>query len=278
MRLCGQAFWHVRKYFEEGYWRTSQWCFKAYVRILCTAFRRKVKDAQEHRGYEDVLELWLSSLRHRYNFPTEPQTKWQCSGKNKFSEKKKLHRYKVEVSVMSSGLTTRCAHYHGSIAEVEIFCQISEFQNKVSKHYVWELDFVHKELFEHHEEDFWAIFGEKGYQGASDSLRVIKHIQAHIHGVFAANQLEHNQNISSDRIIFKNYFESMSSLWTVLSQKFRWHTSIYDKVAQFFLPTTSWYMRSHPLREVENAYFVGVCNRIRTTAAREAEKRRIIST
>lgn len=59
-------------------------------------------------------------------------------------------------------------HYPGSIADVEILRQNSKFHEEASKRYVRHLDYDENGLPVHHEDDFWAILADRGYQGASD--------------------------------------------------------------------------------------------------------------
>lgn len=87
-----------------------------------------------------------------------------AEGKNYFSGNHKVCGYKVEVSVISLRLAIGCTgHYLGSIPDVERFRQNSGFYNKTFREYVRALHSDDDRLFEHHKDDFWTAFADKGY-------------------------------------------------------------------------------------------------------------------
>lgn len=160
---------------------------------------------------------------------------------------------------MSLRLADDCTeHYPGSIDDVETFRQKSEFHSKASKTYVWERNYDDKGLLEHRTDAFWAILADKDYQSASDSLHIIQFIRAPTRRVLTSGQLEFKRKVLSDHTIFESYFGSVTSLWTILAQKFRYNESIYDNVCLFCLAMKTCHVRSHPLPETDNARFVGV--------------------
>ena len=196
-------------------------------------------------------------------------------GKVYFSVKHKLYGYKVEVSVLPSGLAIGCTkHYPGSISDLEIFRNNSGFHEEASKKVVVDQSYDDNGLHEIHRMDYWGILADKGYQGASEDFRVIHPIKNPPRGVLSTEDQEFNRKVSSDRIIVENYFGRMTSLFTVLSHKYRWNEKLYDKIFKACMALTNFHIKLNPLRNTDGFHYTGVRNRLCSTSLEESDKRK----
>lgn len=165
-------------------------------------------------------------------------------------------------------------HYPGSVADIEIFRQNKIFHEEASKKCVRDLPYNDEGLLDGHRDDFWAILADKGYQGAAEVLRVVHPIRVPLRGQLTPSQVEFNRKVCSDRIVVENFFGRMSSLWTVLSHKYRWNEGLYDDLFRMCLALTNCHVKNNPLRQADTVYFAGVRNRLRFVSNEQMEKRR----
>lgn len=93
-------------------------------------------------------------------------------------------------------------------------------------------------------------------------------------GILSMEDERCNKKVSSDRILVENVFGKLSSLWSVLSYKYRWKEDTYDTILRFCLGMTNFHIRAHSLREGEREIYNRVKNRQYTIGNNTAEKRR----
>lgn len=130
-----------------------------------------------------------------------------------FSGKHKLYGLKVEVSVLSSGITAFCTNdYPGAVSDITIMLKnISihkSLYEKASYENIFEDTAEHHEIYPNH----WAIFCKKGYQGASEFLRVIQTHKKVSNRSLSYDHEKFNSSVNSDRVLLEHYFGRISSL------------------------------------------------------------------
>ena len=198
-----------------------------------------------------------------------------AEGKKYFSGKHKLYGYKVEVSVLPNGFAIGCTKHHpGSVADLEIFRHNRIFHEEATRKYVTDLSFDDMDIVPEHSADYWAILADKGYQGAVDELRVIHPIRTPIRGSLSLADMEFNQKVSSDRIIVENFFGRMTSMFTVLSHKYKWGEKMYDNIFMICLALTNIHIKGFPLRASDRTHYQGVRKRLLHISREEQEKKR----
>ncbi|GMF23168.1 unnamed protein product [Phytophthora fragariaefolia] len=97
----------------------------------------------------------------------------------------------------------------------------------------------------------WAVLADKGYQGLAHDFRPIT---PHKRASLQQLTLEHvatNERIAHDRIVVKNYFERLCSLWAICADKYRWDEDSYDVYFQACVAFTNFHIRDNPLRRVD---------------------------
>lgn len=196
-------------------------------------------------------------------------------GKYYFSGKHKAYGYKVEASVLPNGIcigVTR--HYAGSVSDIDIMRQNEAFHNVQTKKQASEYEITDIGDLRTQYPDRWAILADKGYQGASQILRVIVPKKKPPRGSLTVDDADKNFKISSDRIIVENYFGRLCGLWTLFASQWRWSEDIYDDLFKIAVALTNCHIKSNPLRSDDGKHYNQIRNRLETIATERAEKRR----
>lgn len=108
-----------------------------------------------------------------------------------FSGSHKLCEQKVEISVLSTGLTIWCSlHYPGFVSDIKIFRENETFYEEASKMCVRDFHLNDEELFDDHCDEFWATIADKGYQKTADVLSVVHPVRVLICGHLTPSQVE----------------------------------------------------------------------------------------
>ncbi|KAE8874831.1 hypothetical protein PF003_g41033 [Phytophthora fragariae] len=175
-------------------------------------------------------------------------SKMALSGKSfkPFPGKHHLYGYKVEVSVLPTGLALNCSpHAKGSVSYTTIFRENDAFH----------LNTLKKRLDEMHLEDDGPFTVE--YPRDWDVLT--------------------DKGVSHDRVIVENYFGRMKTLWGVCFDKWRWDEGAYDLFFRVCLALTNAHVRLRPLRAEEGddyqRYDARLCEIGFSIKAREKERR-----
>ena len=170
-----------------------------------------------------------------------------------YSAKHKLYGYKMEVSVLSTGLAA-CASHHrpGLVSDLTMFREMHEFHKTATEKRSDQLAIPEHGLLRSKYPNNWAILADKGYQGAADELRVLCPKKKKPHRMLSFDNEEGNRELSSDRVVVENYFGRMTRLWEVKSCKYRWAEELYDPIVQACVVLTNIYMFWHPLRDQDN--------------------------
>eukprot|EP00644_Phytophthora_capsici_P012971 jgi/Phyca11/13914/fgenesh1_pg.PHYCAscaffold_5_\ len=98
-----------------------------------------------------------------------------CEGRSiYYSGKRKLHGYKVEVSVLPTGKAVNCTkHYPGHVSDIELFRKNQRFHAQSTKKPEAEKRLQDAgPLVDKYPND-WALLADKGYQGLSLHFRAI---------------------------------------------------------------------------------------------------------
>ena len=105
----------------------------------------------------------------------------------------------------------------------------------------------------------WGILGDKGYQGGTRHIRMIHPVKQPINGTLTADEV-FNEELSSDRIIVENYFGRLSSLWTVMSNKYKWNEDTYDLVFRTCVALTNIHVKFNTLRDSDQSFYKSLQN------------------
>lgn len=122
--------------------------------------------------------------------------------------------------------------------------------------------------------DYWAILMDKGYQGCGDILRCYTPTKKTVGKMLSYEDQVQNKKIASDRIIVENFFGRMSTLWGVVSIKYRWDENFYDKFFRMALSLTNYHVRNQPLRAVDGDIFRRLRTRIYSIRSTTVQKRK----
>ncbi|RHZ31905.1 hypothetical protein DYB37_012428 [Aphanomyces astaci] len=116
----------------------------------------------------------------------------------------------VEVSVVPNGFAIDCTKfYKGSVSDKIIF------DEKIDSH----LDSLAKRTGETTLDDSepgmeqLAVLADKGYQGIYHNFRAVLPLKKPVGGILTFAEQAKNDRITSDRIIVKNYFGRLKTLW-----------------------------------------------------------------
>ena len=195
-------------------------------------------------------------------------------GKLYFSGKHKLYGYKTEMSVIPRGYAIGCSkHRPGSISDIDIFYDNLDFHesSEAKGSDMAELD-DDGELNNTYPNQ-WGILGDKGYKGGTRHIRMIHPDKKPINGTLTADEKVFNEELSSDRIIVENYFGRLSSLWTVMSNKYKWNEDRYDLVFRTCVALTNIHVKFNPLRDSDQSFYKSLQNYLVNTGDNISRKR-----
>lgn len=192
-------------------------------------------------------------------------------GKLYFSGKHKLYGYKVEVSVLPNGLAIGCSkHYPGSVSDFDIFRKMLTFHEAQLVKPADDLEVEDPEPGH----ETWALLCDKGYQGIKEICRAIHPKKKPANGILSIAEEQENKSISSDRILVENYFGRMVCLWNILSTKWKWNESNYDKFFKICLALTNYHIRMYKLHVRDSKHYCRVKNRLYSIGEDIVAKRR----
>jgi len=204
-----------------------------------------------------------------------------------YSAKHKLHGFKTEVSVIPTGLAINCFHYRrGSVTYITIFRDNKVFHKGASTKKTQEEGMAEDGPLLECFPGSWIILADKGYQGLSDSFRVVHPKRRCPTMPLTVEEEATNRNISSDRIIVENYFGRLCTLWALCSDKYRWQEAKYEMYFRACVALTNMQVRAHPLCADDGEHYLNDprrLNHIGTTrlqnkreANRRARERRLL--
>ena len=111
-------------------------------------------------------------------------------------------------------------------------------------------------ILESEHEDSWAVFVDKGYQGASEFVsRAVHPTWKPPNRTLTMQQVTENRDMSSDRIIVENYFGLLCNLGGVLSSKYKWKKTSYNLLFKFAVAFTNMPIKWHSLRNDDVQYY-----------------------
>ncbi|ETN04217.1 hypothetical protein PPTG_14925 [Phytophthora nicotianae INRA-310] len=139
-----------------------------------------------------------------------------------YSAKHHLHGHKVDVSVLPNGLALNCTkHYLGIKADIEIFRHNHAFHLQHLLKSSSERNMTDEGPMKDKYPDSWCVLADKGYQGLADDFRVITPIKKRPLQQLTLDEGRTNDRIAHDRVIVENYFERLTTLWAMCSDKYR---------------------------------------------------------
>lgn len=127
--------------------------------------------------------------------------------------------------------------------------------------------------------DSWAILCDKVYQGATEFLLVVHPHRKLSPHTLTTERENFNFCLSSERALVENYYEQMSSLWTIVSFKYRWNHDTYNVSIKLGAGLINIHVLWHPLKKYHRDKYVGYPNRLfaigtESTAKRNAAQRK----
>ncbi|KAE9161320.1 hypothetical protein PF002_g32403 [Phytophthora fragariae] len=195
-----------------------------------------------------------------------------------YSGKHHLYGYKVEISVLPTGLAINCSpHVKGSVSDITIFRDNDAFHLNALKKRPDEMHLEDDGPFTVEYPRDWAVLTDKGYQGLRSDFRAIHpKCQTRLNPL-PLEETRNNDRISHDRVIVENYFGRMKMLWGVCSDKWRWDEGAYDLFFRVCLALTNAHVRLRHLRAEEGDDYQRYDARLReigfSIKAREKERR-----
>lgn len=100
----------------------------------------------------------------------------------------------------------------------------------------------------------WAISTDKCYQGANNTLIVLYPKKKRHHRPLSVDYLQENAELTSDRVIVRNYFGSCTLLWEGTSLKYGLSGHMYDSMFQMCIRLTNIHICKQPLRDAGGAH------------------------
>ncbi|ETV74819.1 hypothetical protein H257_10880 [Aphanomyces astaci] len=165
--------------------------------------------------------------------------------KTYFSKKHGLYGHKVEVSVAPNGLTinvTDCAVGSTNRATPTSATTNDALRDKFPSQ--------------------WSVLADKGYQGTQEYVRGFTPLKRPPHGQLTMEQERSNAKLSSDRVIVKNFFGRLKTLWGLASDKYTWKKDEYNMYFQMCVALTNVHIRFNPLRNVDGEGYNQYKNRL----------------
>lgn len=111
---------------------------------------------------------------------------------------------------------------------------------------------------------------DKAYCGAEQRMRAIfptKNPQT-------SAQIRRNDLISGERVMAENFYGRMTSLWGVISKKYRWDHRLYDKVMGISIALTNAHIDITPLRNDEYQLYKSLVLEYQQVAEEQLERER----
>ena len=90
--------------------------------------------------------------------------------------------------------------------------------------------------------EFWAILMDKGYVGATRSLRAIIPKKKPVRGTLSCSEFIVNSNISSDRVIVENFFGRVTDKFRILGKKYTWDRENLSLVVDVCFSLTNYHI------------------------------------
>ncbi|KAE9133659.1 hypothetical protein PF010_g2742 [Phytophthora fragariae] len=167
-----------------------------------------------------------------------------------YSGKHHLYGYKVEVSVLPTGLALNCSpRAKGSVSDITIFRENDAFHLNALKKRPDEMHLEDDGPFTVEYPRDWAVLTDKDYQVLRSHFRAIHPKRQTRLNPLPLEETRNNDRISHDRVIVENYFGRMKTLWGVCSDKWRWDEGAYDLFFRVCLTLS--HVRLCPLRDEE---------------------------
>jgi hypothetical protein len=191
-----------------------------------------------------------------------------------YSKKHKLHGYKMEVSVLPTGLAINCSHhYKGSEADITIFRKNKEFHVAAATKPATDDNMPDDGPLKEEYPESWIILADKGYQGLAGEMRVVIPTRRRPSTPLTVDQEAINHDISSDRVVVENFFGRLCTLWSLCSDKYRWQEVRYETFFRACLALTDLHVRDHPLRAEDGERYRDYLRRLTTIGAERRERR-----
>lgn len=138
-----------------------------------------------------------------------------------------LYGLKANFSVLSNRIATFCTnHFPGSVSYIKIMTKNISTHESLSKKTNHKRTFEdlnkHDEIHPIHR----AMFYKKGYQGASEFLRIIQARKRVSNRSLPCEQEKFNSSVNSDLMLVVNYFRRLSTFWNISLSKYEWSHSI----------------------------------------------------
>ncbi|RHY70349.1 hypothetical protein DYB30_013643, partial [Aphanomyces astaci] len=183
--------------------------------------------------------------------------------KTYFSKKHGLYGHKVEVSVAPIGLAikvTDCAV--GSMSDFEIFKANLGFHSTHLEKQPSDTNVSDNDALRDKFPSQWSVLADKGYQGIQEYVRGFTLLKRPPHGQLTMEQERSNAKLSSDRVIVKNLFGRLKTLWGLASDKYTWKKDEYNMYFQMCVALTNVHIRFNPLRNVDGEAYNQYKNRL----------------
>jgi len=148
-----------------------------------------------------------------------------------WSHKHYQYGIKTEVGTSPNGCAMFVSkHYPGSVHDFTLFSKNlqnyqSFLQKKTTDNSINDIGEL-RNKYPHS----WALMADRGYEGAARFIRAILPKKG---TRLSLEDTTRNRKFNEHRVIIENFFGRMKLLWKIVSVRYRWDHSIYDKIMKF---------------------------------------------
>jgi len=163
-----------------------------------------------------------------------------------WSHKHYQYGIKTEVGTSPNGCAMFVSkHYPGSVHDFTLFSKNlqnyqSFLQKKTTDNSINDIGEL-RNKYPHS----WALMADRGYEGAARFIRAILPKKG---TRLSLEDTTRNRKFNEHRVIIENFFGRMKLLWKIVSVRYRWDHSIYDKIMKICVAFTNFHISLNPLR------------------------------
>ncbi|KAF0707827.1 hypothetical protein AaE_013452 [Aphanomyces astaci] len=206
--------------------------------------------------------------------PAQRPTGRFAEQKHYFSGKHHLYAYKIEACVSPDGRCVAMSEaFPGSVHDLTIMHTRLEVHKTNLRKTAIEANIGDcGELSTQHPSS-WACLVDMGYIGIAHSLRGIHPKRRPVNGALDATDIQHNQLVSSDRVIVENFFGRVCLLWKISYATYTWSEGNYNLMQRTTFALTNFHLSMFPLRADDEDFYGSVIARYERMANEKKRRR-----
>ena len=118
----------------------------------------------------------------------------------------------------------------------------------------------------------FAVLADKGYQGMR-TVRLLSPKKRKSGENLLEDYETYNRNLSTDWIIFENFFGRMKAKWKITDHKWTFDKAFFPKVIDMCVALTNFHIKLHELRDDDGIYYRKWDDRLIVQGKREERRR-----